>query len=103
MKSDKPGIRTTHTGSLPRPPEILEAMRQREDGALADEAAFDASVVRHVEEIVARQVALGLHVVGDGECGKASFHTYQTERLTGFERRVPPGGMPVPTGPISPH
>ena len=103
MKSDEPGIRTTHTGSLPRPPEILEAMRQREDGALADEAAFDASVFRNVEEIVARQVALGLHVVGDGECGKASFHTYQTERLTGFERRVPPGGMPVPTGPISPH
>ena len=103
MKSDKPGIRTTHTGSLPRPPEILEAMRQREDGALADEAAFDASVFRNVEEIVARQVALGLHVVGDGECGKASFHTYQTERLSGFERRVPPGGMPVPTGPISPH
>ena len=102
MKRSDHRILTTHTGSLPRPPDILEAMRQKEEGQLGDEAAFEAALAGHVEKIVARQVRLGIDVVNDGECGKPGFHTYQAERLTGFERRVPPGGMPVPTGPISP-
>ena len=102
MKRSDGHILTTHTGSLPRPPEILAAMRAREEGALADEAAFEVSLANNVAGIVARQVRLGIDIVNDGECGKPTFNSYQAERLSGYERRVPPGGVPVSTGPLSP-
>ena len=101
MQRSTDRILTTHTGSLPRPPEVLEAMRAKEEGSGINERDFDAALVGHVATIVKRQVDAGIDVVNDGECGKPSFQSYQAERLTGFERRVPAGGMPVPTGPMT--
>lgn len=100
MQRSTDRILTTHTGSLPRLPVMLEAMRAREEAQLADEPAFQAAVSAEVHSIVARQVASGIDVVNDGECGKANFHAYVSERLSGFERRVPPGGVPVLTRPL---
>ena len=45
--------------------------------------------------LVRCQLECGIHVVNDGECGRPNFHVYAAERLSGFERRVPPGGVPV--------
>ena len=97
MKRSTDRIRTTHTGSLPRPPEILEMMRAREAGQPVDEQAFEEKLAKHVDEIVRRQVACGIDVVNDGECGKPAFLAYQAERIGGLEARVPAGGLPVPT------
>ena len=60
MKHSTDRILTTHVGSLPRPPELADLLRQRQRGALADEPAFEALVARSVQEIVACQVAVGL-------------------------------------------
>ena len=90
MKRSDGHVLTTHTGSLPRPPEILAAMRAREEGTLADEAAFEAALARNVADIVARQVRLGIDIVNDGECGKPTFNSYQAERLSGYERPARP-------------
>ncbi len=100
MRQSTDRILTTHTGSLPRLPSILEAMREKEEGKLTDESGLDASVAKEITAIVARQVASGIDAVNDGECGKANFHAYVSERLSGFERRVPPGGVPVLTRPL---
>jgi 5-methyltetrahydropteroyltriglutamate--homocysteine methyltransferase len=85
-------ILTTHTGSLPRPDDlvtILEAHDQREVGRAPE---FDARVTAAVGEIVQKQVAAGVSVVNDGEMSKVGYSTYVTERLTGFdgESRVGP-------------
>jgi 5-methyltetrahydropteroyltriglutamate--homocysteine methyltransferase len=93
-------IRTTHTGSLPRPPEIFATMQAIAAGRPYDEAAHEAALARHVRDIVGRQVAAGIDVVNDGEVSKISFQHYLTDRLEGFEARMPPGGLGVPTGPI---
>src|SRR5690349_6821428 len=95
-------IRTTQTGSLPRPPEVLAALHARFEGRGLDDAAYDALVRRHVFEIVRKQVEAGIDVVGDGECSKPSFRAYLAERIGGFEPRVPKGGVPVP-GPVDPN
>jgi 5-methyltetrahydropteroyltriglutamate--homocysteine methyltransferase len=95
-------IRTTHTGSLPRPAEILRAMRARFEGGPVDEKAYEAAIRRQVFEIVRKQVEAGIDVVGDGECSKPSFRAYLAERIGGFEPRVPKGGIPAP-GPVDPH
>jgi 5-methyltetrahydropteroyltriglutamate--homocysteine methyltransferase len=74
-------ILTTHTGSLPRPPHLLELMRERLD----QPSAFESAVREAVAESVSRQVAAGVDVVGDGELGKPDFVTYVTDRLSGME------------------
>jgi 5-methyltetrahydropteroyltriglutamate--homocysteine methyltransferase len=99
MKRSSDRIRTTHTGSLPRPPEILQTLRAKAAGKPVDEAAFEAALKKNVAEIVKKQVEAGVDVVSDGESSKPSFRAYLVERIGGFEPRVPQAGVPVP-GPI---
>ena len=89
MKRSDTHILTTHTGSLPRDEQIRPFLEARERGEEIDASAFDATTRRVVGETVARQVALGLDVVGDGEQGKPSYVTYLIDRIEGFggERR----------------
>jgi len=101
MKRSTDRVLTTHTGSLPRPLDILEAMRARAAGEPIDEDAFELSLKRAVADSVRRQAEAGIDVVNDGECGKPSFAGYALERLSGFEARIPAGGLPVPTGPLT--
>ena len=86
-------IRTTHTGSLPRPDDLLSLLEQQDDGRLADRAAFEARVRAAVDEIVQRQRAIGIDIVNDGEQGKIDYSTYIKDRLTGFEGE--PAAPPV--------
>src|SRR5215510_9682446 len=103
MKRSTDRIRTTHTGSLPRPAEMLEALRERfERGGHADEAAYERALARNVRAIVRKQAEAGIDVVSDGECSKPSFMAYRAERIGGFEPRVPQGGMPAPE-PLDPN
>ncbi len=84
MKLSTERILTTHTGSLPRPPDLLELLRDREDGRPVDAEDFAARVESAVAEVVHRQVAAGIDVVSDGEMGKPSFATYVPHRLASF-------------------
>lgn len=77
-------IRTTHTGSLPRPDDLITTMWAREDGVPIDAAALDARVALAVDEVVRRQVTAGIDVVNDGEMSKPSYATYVKDRLGGF-------------------
>ena len=100
MRRSTARILTTHTGSLPRPPAILEAMRAVESGQEIDVGSFERRLKDAVSDIVRGQAEAGIDVVNDGECGKPSFRGYAMARLTGFEARMPDGGLPVPTGPM---
>jgi 5-methyltetrahydropteroyltriglutamate--homocysteine methyltransferase len=99
MKGSIDRIRTTHTGSLPRPTEILQMLHARFQGGAFDETSYRTAVRKHVFEIVGKQAEAGIDVVSDGECSKPSFKDYVAQRIGGFEDRVPEGGMPVP-GPV---
>ena len=80
-------ILTTHTGSLPRPLDLLQMIRAKANGVPVDEKALAARVRSGVAEIVKSQVDLGIDVVNDGEFSKASFVTYARERLGGLTPR----------------
>jgi len=84
MKRSTERILTTHTGSLARPPELLQMLMAREEGKPVDPEVFDATVRGAVTEKVKRQAEIGLAVVNDGEQSKISFATYVRERLHGF-------------------
>jgi 5-methyltetrahydropteroyltriglutamate--homocysteine methyltransferase len=100
VKRSTDRILTTHTGSLPRPSDILEMMRAREMGRSIDEAEFERRVRSSVADNVTRQVDAGIDVINDGECGKPSFNTYVLERLSGFEVVEPAAGARRATGPV---
>jgi 5-methyltetrahydropteroyltriglutamate--homocysteine methyltransferase len=84
MKHSTERILTTHTGSLPRPPQLRETLVALDGGTRPDPGAFAEQVRAAVDDIVARQKQLGVDVVNDGEMGKVSYSTYVTDRLSGF-------------------
>jgi len=75
---------TTHTGSLPRPEDLIRAMFAREEGVPVDPAALAQRVRAAVREVVARQAEAGVDIVNDGEMSKPSYATYVKDRLDGF-------------------
>ena len=85
MQHSTKRILTTHAGSLPRPPDLLEMLAAKEQGQPVDEAKRAARLPGAVKEIVQKQIELGVDIVDDGEYSKPSFVTYTNERLAGFE------------------
>lgn len=77
-------IRTTHTGSLPRPDDLIRIMWAKGDGIPVDEQALAERVSSAVQEVVDRQVNAGIGIVNDGEMSKPSYATYVKDRLHGF-------------------
>ena len=55
MKRSTERILTTHTGSLPRPPDLTAMLEALDGGGAFDRAAFEARVCRAVAEIVRRR------------------------------------------------
>jgi 5-methyltetrahydropteroyltriglutamate--homocysteine methyltransferase len=84
VKRSTERILTTHTGSLPRPPDLTAMLESMDAGNALDPAAFDGRVRRAVADIVRQQVEAGLDIVNDGEQGKVGYSTYVRHRLTGF-------------------
>jgi len=85
MKRSVDGILTTHTGSLPRPSDLIRMMFAREEGVPVDRPALAARVHAAVAEVVRKQTDAGITVVNDGELSKPSYATYIKDRLSGFD------------------
>jgi 5-methyltetrahydropteroyltriglutamate--homocysteine methyltransferase len=85
MKRSVDGILTTHTGSLPRPTDLIRMMFAREEGVPVDRPALAARVHAAVAEVVRKQTDAGITVVNDGELSKPSYATYIKDRLSGFD------------------
>ena len=84
MKRSVDRILTTHTGSLPRPADLIRMMFAREEGVPVDGPALAERVRSAVAEVVRKQTDAGITVVNDGELSKPSYATYIKDRLSGF-------------------
>ena len=91
MKRSANRILTTHVGSLARPDDLLEIMRDKESGSDYDSSVFRLKVQQAVIDVVTRQLETGIDVICDGEQGKSGFLTYVSERLGGFTAREQEG------------
>jgi 5-methyltetrahydropteroyltriglutamate--homocysteine methyltransferase len=91
MKRSEQRILTTHTGSLPRPDDLLDLLWSKEDGTPGADEKFRGRLPSAIEEIVQLQVNADVDVPSDGELGKTSFFNYVTSRLDGFEVLNAPG------------
>ena len=86
-------ILTTHVGSLPRSKELSKLLFAKDKQEHFDQKEFNRVVKKNVEEVVKRQLQVGIDVVSDGEMSKISYATYVKDRIKGFsgesERRAP--------------
>lgn len=83
-------ILTTHSGSLPRPPQLAALLQAKDSGKEYDDAALASEVRASVFDVVRRQAAVGLDVVNDGEHSKSSFTAYLRTRLSGLSETQTP-------------
>jgi 5-methyltetrahydropteroyltriglutamate--homocysteine methyltransferase len=77
-------ILTTHTGSLPRPDDLIQMMWAKGDGIPVDAVALSDRIAAAVQQVVDRQAEAGVSIVNDGEMSKPSYATYVKDRLHGF-------------------
>ena len=89
----KSKILTTHVGSLPRSQELSELIFSKDKNEDFDEVKFNSVIKKNVDDVVKRQLDVGIDIISDGEMSKISYATYIKERVTGFsgesERRAP--------------
>jgi len=88
MKHSTDRILTTHTGSLPRPDDLLGMLEGRDQRDARADPGFQSRIGSAVKEIVQKQVDAGVTVVNDGEMSKVGYSTYLTDRVTGFSEQT---------------
>ena len=84
MKRSTDRFLTTHTGSLPRPDDLIQMMFAKESGVPVEPQALQARIRQAVAEVVGLQAKAGVDLVNDGEMSKPSYATYIKDRLGGF-------------------
>ena len=77
-------ILTTHTGSLPRPPELTALAVRRSRGEEIDPVELETVGKAAVREVVAKQIAAGIDIGNNGEQQRDSFLFYIRDRLRGL-------------------
>src|SRR5881296_1562668 len=80
-------IATEPIGSIPRPPELVEAMRQLASGRISPDTVRPM-YERAIRDTIRRFEATGSPVITDGEQSKPSFVTYP---IHGLETLAPDG------------
>ena len=95
MRRSSDRILTTHTGSLPRPPEVVELLLHERDHPGTKAVELKDAVRTAVAGVVEKQVACGIDVINDGEQSRTDYTTHVKDRLTGFDG---PSSPPLGTG-----
>jgi 5-methyltetrahydropteroyltriglutamate--homocysteine methyltransferase len=95
MKRSTDRILTTHTGSLPRTPKVVELLLAEQQKPGARRAELQAAVRDAVAYVVQKQIECGLDIINDGEQGRTDYTVHVLDRLTGFQGESTP---PLGTG-----
>ena len=77
-------ILTTHTGSLPRPPELTRLYVRRARGEAIDPAELDRVGKAALRRIVDKQIEAGADIGNNGEQQREAFFLYVRHRMSGF-------------------
>jgi 5-methyltetrahydropteroyltriglutamate--homocysteine methyltransferase len=85
MKRSADRILTTHTGSLPRTPKVVELLLAEQKNPGQRKAELAAAVREAISYVVQRQIECGIDVVNDGEQGRTDYTVHVLDRLTGYE------------------
>ena len=84
MRRSEDRILTTHTGSLPRPPELTRLHIRRARGELVDAAELDRLGKEALRWVVAKQAQSGVDIGNNGEQQREGFFLHIRHRMSGF-------------------
>src|SRR6202007_537988 len=84
MRRSEERILTTHTGSLPRPPELTRLYVRRARGETIDPAELDQAGKAALRRIVSKQIEAGVDIGNNGEQQREAFFLYVRRRMSGF-------------------
>jgi 5-methyltetrahydropteroyltriglutamate--homocysteine methyltransferase len=84
MHRSEDRILTTHTGSLPRPPELTRLYAGRSRGEATDAAEIEAGGRAALRWVVPKQIAAGIDIGNNGEQQREGFFLHVRHRMTGF-------------------
>src|SRR3954454_1223248 len=83
MRHSDTRILTTHTGSLPRPPALVELYVRKARGEAVD-AELAAAGHAAMEDVVRKQRDAGIDIGNNGEQQREAFFLYVRSRMSGF-------------------
>ena len=84
MRWSEERILTTHTGSLPRPPELTRLYVQRSRGNPVEPEELDRLGKAALRHVIDRQVEAGIDIGNNGEQQREAFFLYVRHRMSGF-------------------
>src|SRR6195256_3679795 len=84
MRRSEERILTTHTGSLPRPPELTRLYVRRARGEAIDRAELDRVGKAALRRVVDKQIEAGVDIGNNGEQQREAFFLYVRHRMSGF-------------------
>ena len=88
MQRSDTRILTTHAGSLPRPPALVDMYVRLSRREPVDATGLAAAVEESTQRIVQQQLEAGIDVGNDGEQARESFFTYVQHRMSGLGARA---------------
>lgn len=84
MRRSESRILTTHAGSLPRTPKLVDLFVALSKHEPVDTAKLAAEIQAATLDCVRKQAEVGIDVPSDGEMARESFFGYLQHRLTGY-------------------
>ena len=84
MHRSEERILTTHTGSLPRPPELTRLYVRQARGESVDPTELDSLGRKALREIVRKQAEAGIDIGNNGEQQREGFFLHIRHRMSGF-------------------
>jgi 5-methyltetrahydropteroyltriglutamate--homocysteine methyltransferase len=84
MRRSEDRILTTHTGSLPRPPELTRLFVRRARGESVDPAELERLGQAALRGIVRKQAGAGTDIGNNGEQQREGFFLHIRHRMSGF-------------------
>lgn len=88
MNKNTDRIRTTHVGSLIRPPALRAYISAIEAGVAVDASAYDLCLQSAINDVLRKQASIGIDIPSDGEFGKfRTWSYYIVDRLEGIVER----------------
>jgi 5-methyltetrahydropteroyltriglutamate--homocysteine methyltransferase len=84
MRRSEDHILTTHTGSLPRPPELTRLYVRRARGESVDPTALESLGQEALRSILRKQAEAGVGIGNNGEQQREGFFLHIRHRMSGF-------------------
>lgn len=85
MPSNENRILTTHIGSFPRPPELVDLFERVQEGYEVDHEQLQNRIAEATQNAVQRQLDAGIDIINNGEQPRIGFNFYVANRLTGYQ------------------